>query len=111
MTTTTVAGAAPSGAAAKRMGITATQGSAQKRRKRVQTVVLEPTRPHGYSVSVPALPGVVTSGDTIEEALAMAREAIGLHLRGMIEDGEPIPIEPPPKRKVRRVRLPIRVAA
>ena len=75
------------------------------------TVVLEPAQPHGYSVYVPALPGVVTSGDTIEDALAMAREAIALHLRGMIEDGEQIPVEEPPKPRVRRVRLPVQVAA
>jgi predicted RNase H-like HicB family nuclease len=75
------------------------------------TVVLEPTDPEGYSVHVPALPGVVTSGDTIEEALAMAREAIALHVRGLIEDGEAVPIETPPRRRTQRVRLPVRVAA
>jgi predicted RNase H-like HicB family nuclease len=53
----------------------------------------------------------VTSGDTIEDALAMAREAIALHLRGMIEDGEQIPVEELSKRRVRRVRLPVQVAA
>jgi antitoxin HicB len=45
----------------------------------------------GYWVTVPSLPGVLTQGDTLEEAMAMAREAVGLHLRGMLADGEEIP--------------------
>ena len=37
---------------------------------------------HGYSVSVPDLAGCFTQGDTLEEAVEMAREAVGL----MLED-------------------------
>ena len=37
------------------------------------------------------LPGVVTQGDTIEEAQAMAVDAIQCHIESMIEDGLPIP--------------------
>jgi predicted RNase H-like HicB family nuclease len=44
-----------------------------------------------YGVSVPDLPGCITAGDTIEEALAMAREAITLHLEGMLEDNLELP--------------------
>jgi antitoxin HicB len=40
------------------------------------TVVLEPQVEGGFTVSVPALPEVVTEGDTEAEALAMAEEAI-----------------------------------
>jgi antitoxin HicB len=47
----------------------------------------------GYTVLVPALPGVVTQGETIDDALAQAREAIALHLEGLALDGEPIPQE------------------
>jgi antitoxin HicB len=47
----------------------------------------------GYSVQVPALPGLFTQGDTREEALANAREAIVCHLEGLHEEGEPIPEE------------------
>jgi len=74
------------------------------------TVELIPSEPDGYSVHVPALPGVVTSGGTVEEALAMAREAIGLHLEGLREDGVEFPIEPPARRR-ERVRVPIHIAA
>jgi len=45
----------------------------------------------GYTVSFPDLPGCITEGDTIEEALYMAKEALGLHLYGMEEDGDIIP--------------------
>ncbi|HLZ27377.1 MAG TPA: type II toxin-antitoxin system HicB family antitoxin [Chloroflexota bacterium] len=75
------------------------------------TVELIPTEPDGYSVHVPALPGVVTSGGTAEEALAMAREAIALHLEGLREDGMEIPVEPPPTGRRRIMRIPVQVAA
>lgn len=44
-----------------------------------------------YSVSVPDLPGCVTAGITMNEAVSMAKEAIELHMEGIIEDGAPIP--------------------
>ena len=45
------------------------------------SVVLEPQPEGGFTVTVPALPEVVTEGDSEEEALAMAEEAI----RGVLE--------------------------
>lgn len=50
----------------------------------------------GYGVEVPMLPGCFSQGDTLDEAVAMAREAIELHLRGHLADGEPIPVEDKP---------------
>ena len=44
-----------------------------------------------YGAYSPDLPGCVAVGDTIEEVEKNMREAIGMHLRGMIEDHEPIP--------------------
>ena len=44
-----------------------------------------------YSAYVPDLPGCVATGQTIEETEQQIREAIDLHLRGMREDGLPIP--------------------
>ncbi len=49
-------------------------------------VVLAPDESGGYTVTVPGLPGCVTHGDTVEGALANAREAIALYLDG--EDAE-----------------------
>lgn len=44
-----------------------------------------------YGVSFPDLPGCVTAGLDLDDARAMAEEALSLHLDGMAEDGEPIP--------------------
>jgi len=45
-----------------------------------------------YGVSVPDLPGCFSGGEGIEDALASAREAIDLHLEGLLEDGGEIPL-------------------
>lgn len=50
----------------------------------------------GYSVMVPELLGCFTFGDTVEEALANAREAIECRLEAMAQDGEEIPVEEEP---------------
>jgi antitoxin HicB len=57
------------------------------------TIVLDPDEDGVYTVTVPALPGVVTQGATLEEAVSMARDAIQLHLEGLAHDGLPIPQE------------------
>jgi predicted RNase H-like HicB family nuclease/uncharacterized protein (DUF1778 family) len=44
-----------------------------------------------YGVSFPDLPGCVTAGVDLDDARAMAEEALALHLAGMAEDEEPIP--------------------
>lgn len=44
-----------------------------------------------YGVSFPDLPGVITAGSTLDEARAMAVEALAFHLEGMAEDGEAVP--------------------
>lgn len=54
------------------------------------------TEAPGYSVIVPELPGCFSAGDTMDEALANAREAIELHLEGLAADGEEMPIEEEP---------------
>jgi len=54
-------------------------------------VVLSPETEGGYSVFVPDLPSVATQGETREEALAMAKEAIEGYLEVMAEDGLPVP--------------------
>ena len=47
----------------------------------------------GYTVVVPSLPGCVTYGDTIEEAIEMAKEAIELYIESLKKHGEEIPTE------------------
>lgn len=50
-------------------------------------VVLEPSDEGGYTVYVPALPGCISEGDTLEEALSNIREAIELYLEPVEDDG------------------------
>jgi antitoxin HicB len=58
------------------------------------TIILHPdTEEGGYTVTVPSLPGCVTQGETLEEAIAMAKDAIRLHVETLIEYGEPVPEE------------------
>ena len=47
--------------------------------------------PHNYGAYVPDLPGCISTGDTWEEVHEMIREAIGFHIEGLAEDGEPLP--------------------
>ena len=59
---------------------------------RTYTVILTPDSERGgYTVRVPALPGCNTEGDSLEDALSNAREAIELYLEDLRESGEPIP--------------------
>src|SRR3954453_21327981 len=44
-----------------------------------------------FGVSFPDLPGLVTAGTDLDEARAMAEEALALHLEGMAEDGDAVP--------------------
>lgn len=64
------------------------------------TVHLEPAEEGGYNLSVPALPGCHTQGETYEEAVAMARECIEGFLESLAKDGRPIPREPEPHRLI-----------
>jgi antitoxin HicB len=57
------------------------------------TVVMTPEESGGYVVTCPALPGLVTEGDTLEEAREMAADAILGYLESLRKDGEPIPAD------------------
>ena len=46
---------------------------------------------HAYGVVVPDLPARFSAGDTLDEALANSREAILLHVEGLLDDGQPFP--------------------
>jgi antitoxin HicB len=58
------------------------------------TVFFEPTAEGGYVITCPALPGLVTEGDTLAEARKMARDAIRAYLDSLRKDGEAIPSDP-----------------
>lgn len=53
-------------------------------------VVIEKTE-HGYSAYVPALPGVLTTGETLEEVKSQIEEAVMFHLDGANKEGVDIP--------------------
>lgn len=57
------------------------------------TVILEREEDGGYHAFVPALRGCHTQGDTLEEAIENAREAIEAYLESLKAKGEPIPTE------------------
>ncbi len=55
------------------------------------TVLFEPAEEGGFVVTCPALPGLVTEGDTMEEAREMARDAIRGYLESLHKDHLPMP--------------------
>jgi predicted RNase H-like HicB family nuclease len=54
-------------------------------------VILTPEPDGGYTVKVPTIRGCMTHGDTIDEALAMIKDAIEGCLEVLVEEGLPIP--------------------
>lgn len=61
------------------------------------TIVLEPAEEGGFIVTMPALPELGTQGDTHDEAMANAREAIELVIEDRVSRGEPIPADVQPR--------------
>ncbi|CAB1262760.1 type II toxin-antitoxin system HicB family antitoxin [Clostridium sp. MT-14] len=62
--------------------------------------VFQPCEEGGYSIYFPDLPGCISEGDTLEEALAMAKDGLELFLWNMEDDKEEIP-EPTPPEKIK----------
>lgn len=62
--------------------------------ERQYTIVLEPNLDEGvYTVTVPALPGCITQGASVDECIERAREAIAAWITDAQASGEPIPEE------------------
>jgi predicted RNase H-like HicB family nuclease len=57
------------------------------------TVILEKGREFGYVAHVPVLRGCVSQGDSREEAISHIKEAIGVYIEALLEDGLPVPTE------------------
>ena len=53
---------------------------------------LHKDRNSDFGVSFPDFPGCITAGKTLDDAHRMAAEALALHIAGMTEDGDPIPV-------------------
>lgn len=72
------------------------------------TVLFEPAQEGGYVVTCPALPGLVTEGDTLDQARAMAEDAIRAYLESLRKDRAEIPhdIDDEPVKERIRVTVP-----
>ena len=57
------------------------------------TVIFEKDQGGGFVVSVPALPGCISQGDTREEAMKNIREAVAVYVQTLKAEGKPIPQE------------------
>ncbi len=57
------------------------------------TAVFEPAEEGGYFVAFPAIPRLVTEGDTLDKARTMAADALQGYLEMLQEDGRPLPTE------------------
>jgi antitoxin HicB len=57
------------------------------------SVLFEPAEEGGFVVTCPSLPGLVTEGDTLDEARAMAADAIRGYLETLAKDGQAFPAE------------------
>jgi len=71
------------------------------------TVLFEPAEEGGFVVTCPALPGLVTEGDTLEEARAMAQDAIRGYIESLRRDHLPIPSDKPQKTSSERSSEPV----
>ena len=56
-------------------------------------VLLKKEPEGGFTVLVPSLPGCITYGDTVDESMANAKEAIELYIESLKAHGEEIPTE------------------
>ena len=54
-------------------------------------VILRPEPEGGYTALVPSLPGCITYGEDVEDAISMAREAIELYVESLVAHGEEVP--------------------
>jgi antitoxin HicB len=69
-------------------------------------MLLQPEPEGGYTVTCPALPGLVTYGASLDEARAMAADAIRGYIECLREDAEPVPeSDPAPVPLVDRVSV------
>ncbi|MEA2032602.1 MAG: type II toxin-antitoxin system HicB family antitoxin [Euryarchaeota archaeon] len=59
------------------------------------TILIERNEEGSYTVTVPLLSGCITEGDTWEEAIANAKEAIAGYIGALKDLGKPIPLEIP----------------
>ncbi len=57
----------------------------------MRQIILIPAEEGGFTVEVPSLPGCISEGDTLEEAIENIRDAITEYVADMIANGEEVP--------------------
>jgi predicted RNase H-like HicB family nuclease len=57
------------------------------------TVILEPQEEGGFTVTVPALPGCISEGETVDEVIKNIKDAITGYIASLRKHGEPTPVE------------------
>jgi predicted RNase H-like HicB family nuclease len=62
-----------------------------------QVILIPDLEDGGYTVEVPSLPGCISEGDTVEEALANIKDAIEGYIAALEADGLPVPDEDTPR--------------
>jgi antitoxin HicB len=82
------------------------EGESNRMAEYSYTVLFEPAEEGGFVVTCPALPGLVTEGDTMEEARAMAQDAIRAYIESLRKDHLPPPVDRPPVKEEIRVLVP-----
>jgi len=58
-----------------------------------QVILIPDLEDGGYTVEVPSLPGCISQGDTIDEALENIKDAIQGYVESLEADGLPVPAE------------------
>lgn len=69
------------------------------------TAIFEGNENNGYTITVPALPGLITEGKNLEDARIMAEDAIRCYIEGLKKTKEIIPTE----KEVAQIRLSVTV--
>ena len=59
-------------------------------KSRTYKILLNKEPEGGYTVNVPALPGCITFGKTVDEAIEHAKEAIALYIESLVAHNEPV---------------------
>jgi predicted RNase H-like HicB family nuclease len=66
--------------------------------KYIFPAIFDPDVDGGYTITFPDLPGCITEGDNLDEALYMAKDALELYLYSLEENEEHIPSPTPPEK-------------
>ncbi len=54
-------------------------------------IVIEGDGSTNYSAYCPDVPGVVATGETVDECIETMRQALAFHIESLVEDGQPVP--------------------